>query len=253
MSTAPTGFSEDKFLGGKLVLTQPVNGYRAGVDPVFLAASVQAHPGECVLDMGCGAGAAALCLGTRVTGLRLVGIERQAPYAELARRNGAQNHIPFEVHEADIANPPAAFKEESFDHVIMNPPYYLRERGTPSPDTLREGALGEDLPLSAWIDQATRRLKPRGYLTLIQKAERLPEIMAALDDRLGSIMVKPLSPRIGRVTSLVIVQARKGGRGAFRLAAPLILHEGPQHVGDVEHYTPEVSAILRDGHAFPLW
>lgn len=121
MSTAPTGFSEDKFLGGKLVLTQPVNGYRAGVDPVFLAASVQAHPGECVLDMGCGAGAAALCLGTRVAGLRLVGIERQAPYAELARRNGAQNHIPFEVHEADIANPPAALKEESFDHVIMDP------------------------------------------------------------------------------------------------------------------------------------
>lgn len=88
---------------------------------------------------------------------------------------------------------------------------------------------------------------------MIQKAERLPEIMTAMDDRLGSIMIKPLSPRIGRVTSLVIVQARKGGRGAFRLAAPLVLHEGPQHVGDIEHYTPEVSAILRDGHAFPLW
>lgn len=247
------GLSDDKFLGGNLVLTQPVNGYRAGVDPVFLAASVQAHAGESVLDMGCGAGAAALCLGSRVKGLRLVGIERQTLYAELARKNGEKNRIPFEVFEGDIATPPAAIKDDSFDHVIMNPPYYLRERGTPSPDALREGALGEDLPLKDWVDQATRRLKPRGYLTMIQKAERLPEIFAAMDDRLGSAMVKPLSPRIGRVTSLVIVQARKGGRGAFRLAAPLVLHEGPQHVGDIEHYTPEVSAILRDGHAFPLW
>jgi tRNA1(Val) A37 N6-methylase TrmN6 len=52
---------------------------------------------------------------------------------------------------------------------------------------------------------------------------------------------------------LVLVQARKGGRGAFRLAAPLILHDGAEHVGDSESYRREVSAILRDGAALPLW
>ncbi len=248
-----SGVSEDKFLGGRLLLTQPVNGYRAGVDPVFLAASVQAHPGETVLDLGCGVGAAALCLGTRVDGLRLVGVEREPQYVDLAHQNAEANGLSFDIHEGDVADLPDEVREESFDHVIMNPPYYLRERGTASPDRLRETALGEDVPLATWIDQATRRLKPRGYLTMIQKAERLPEILAGMDSRLGSILIKPLCPRVGRVTSLIIVQARKGGRGAFRLAAPLILHDGPQHVGDVEHYTPEVSAILRDGHAFPLW
>lgn len=253
MSVMQMGLSDDKFLGGQLTLTQPINGYRAGVDPVFLAASVQAHAGESVLDLGCGAGAAALCLGTRVDGLRLVGVERQSQYAELAHQNAENNGISFDVHEGDIADLPGEVRDENFDHVIMNPPYYLRDRGTASPDAMREGALGEDVPLATWVDQATRRVKPRGYITMIQKAERLPEIMDALDDRLGSVLVKPLCPRIGRVTSLIIVQARKGGRGAFRLAAPLILHEGPQHVGDVEHYTPEVSAILRDGSALPLW
>ncbi len=253
MSLMQMGLSEDKFLGGRLVLTQPLNGYRAGVDPVFLAASIQAHAGESVLDLGCGAGAAALCLGARVDGLRLVGVERQAEYAELARKNSDDNMINFEVFDGDIANLPSEVREDTFDHVIMNPPYYLRDRGSASPDALREEALGEDVPLAVWLDQATKRVKPRGYITLIQKAERLPEVLAAMDDRLGSILVKPLSPRIGRVTTLIIVQARKGGRGAFRLAAPLILHEGPQHVGDVEHYTPEVSAILREGSAFPLW
>lgn len=245
--------TEDKFLGGQLNLLQPRDGYRAGVDPVFLAASVAAHPGESVLDLGCGAGAAGLCLATRVAGIRLVGVERQAEYADLCRKNSFDNDIDMDVFEADLSDLPVDVKEDSFDHVIMNPPYYLRERSTTSDDPGREAALFEDTPLATWIDVATRRLKHRGYLTLIQKAERLPEVLKAMDDRLGSVLVKPLLPREGRAAVLVLVQARKGGRGEFRLAAPLILHDGAEHVGDSESYRREVSAILRDGAALPLW
>ena len=35
---------EDAFLGGRLTIRQPVRGYRAGADPVFLAAAVAANP-----------------------------------------------------------------------------------------------------------------------------------------------------------------------------------------------------------------
>ena len=38
--------SQDDFLGGKLSLMQPETGYRAGADPVFLAASVPAKSGD---------------------------------------------------------------------------------------------------------------------------------------------------------------------------------------------------------------
>ena len=243
----------DKFLGGQLILMQPRKGYRAGVDPVFLAASVNAHPGESVLELGCGVGAAILSLGKRVEGLRLVGVEIQKDYADLARLNAFENNLDMDVHNADLTDLPAQVREESFDHVIMNPPYHLRLSGTKAPDAGREVAMGEDTPLAAWIDAATRRLKPRGHMTLIQKADRLPEILEALDERMGSILVKPLCPRESRSASLVLVQARKGGRGAFRLAAPLILHDGAEHVGDAESYRQEVSAILRDGVALPLW
>ncbi len=247
-----TDLTNDAFLGGQLTLTQPASGYRAGVDPVFLAAAVPAQSGQAVLDLGCGAGAAILCLGRRVRGLRLVGLERQSFYADLARHNARMNALAMTVHHGDLEQMPAALRQNRFDHVIMNPPYFRRDRGTPSPDTIREGALGEDTPLTAWLDQAARRLLPGGHMTLIQNAERLPEVLRAMDARLGSVVVKPLCPRVGRAASLVIVQARKGGRGAFRLAAPLVLHEGETHQTDCDHYRPEITAILRDAAALAL-
>ncbi|MCI2399557.1 methyltransferase [Aliiroseovarius subalbicans] len=253
MGVARNAVTADKFLGGDVMLLQPRDGYRAGVDPVFLAASITAHNGQSVLDIGCGVGAAALCLGRRVPGLRLVGVERQTEYADLAEKNAFENNVGFEVHNCDLTALPGALREENFDHVIMNPPYHLRDRGTAAANPGREAALGEGTPLVDWVDTATKRLKPKGFLTMIQKAERLPEILGAMDDRLGSVLVKPLCPREGRAAGLVLVQARKGGRGAFRLATPLILHDGVEHVGDRESYRPEVSAILRDGAALPLW
>ncbi len=252
MGFARSEITEDRFLGGRLTLMQPREGYRAGIDPVFLAAAVAAREGESALDLGCGAGAAALCLGARVPGMKLVGVERQAAYADLARMNAIANDIDMDVFAADLTEMPPEVTEESFDHVIMNPPYHLPARATTSADPGRGAAMFEDTPLAVWIDAATRRLKPRGHLTLIQKADRLPEILSGMDDRLGSVLVQPLAPRDGRAAVLVLVQARKGGRGAFRLTAPLVLHDGTEHTADRESYARDVLAILRDGAPLPL-
>ena len=58
--------SEDTLLGGRVKLRQPRHGYRAAIDPVLLAAAVPAGHGDTVLDIGCGAGAAGLCILSRV-------------------------------------------------------------------------------------------------------------------------------------------------------------------------------------------
>ena len=63
------------FLGGRLRLWQPARGYRSGADAVMLAAACPARPGERVLELGCGAGVALFCLGARVPGLHLAGLE----------------------------------------------------------------------------------------------------------------------------------------------------------------------------------
>lgn len=237
--------SDDKFLCGRLRLLQPIKGYRAATDPVLLAAACPAEPGQSVLDLGCGAGAAALCLGRRVPGLTLAGLELQPAYADLARRNAERNGIPVEVHEGDLGRMPSALRRD-FDHVIANPPYY-HAGGSPSPVAARARAMQVDTPLSAWVAAATRRLRPGGWLTLICGADGLPEVIAALPPKLGSAAVLPLAAREGRAALRVIIQARKGGRAPFRLLAPFVIHAGAAHDGDRESYTPAANAVLRDG------
>ena len=117
MGFARADVTEDRFLGGQLTLMQPRTGYRAGVDPVFLAAAISAQAGESVLDLGCGAGAAALCLGTRVPGLKLVGVERQADYADLARINAFDNNIAMEVYTGDLTEMPPPIAPVMFDQI----------------------------------------------------------------------------------------------------------------------------------------
>lgn len=245
--------SRDLFLGGRLTLHQPLSGYRAGVDPVLLAASVPARAGQSVLDLGCGAGAAMFCLGARVAGLDLTGLELQPHYAALARRNAAENDIPASVEEGDIAAMPAPLKARQFDHVIMNPPYYDRSRGSSAPDLARETALGGgSVPLSQWVDAAAKRLAPKGYLSVIQRAERLPELLNAVSAHLGSLQLMPLWPRPTRDSQLVILRARKGGRADFILHSGLLMHDTPTHEGDHESYSAPIRAVLRDGAALPF-
>ncbi|MEQ3748475.1 MAG: methyltransferase [Celeribacter sp.] len=250
-----TPFSCDSFLGGRVRLWQPARGYRAGVDPVFLAAACPASPGETVLELGCGVGAASLCLGARVAGLRLTGVERHGPTAALARRNAEEHHRPdapmMEVIEADLSDLPADLRARSFDHVIANPPYFDRNRGSRASGPAREAAMGEETPLAVWLDCAARRLRPRGWLTLIHHPTRLPDILKALPDRLGSVEILPLAPRIGREASLILIRARKGGGAAPRLHFPVILHEGARHLADGEDYSRQIRAVLRDGAPMP--
>lgn len=252
MAFAAGDLSCDLFLNGALKVLQPKTGYRAGVDPVLLAATVPAFAGDSVLELGCGGGVASLCLASRVPDVVLTGVEVQADYADLARRNALVNGVQMDLHCVDLRHLPDAILQQNFNHVIANPPYYLRTQGTAASDVGREMGLAENTPLLDWITVATRRLKPKGYLTVIQDAERLPELLAAMDDRLGAVKILPLSPRIGRPAHLVIVQARKGARAAPQLLAPVVMHEGAEHDGDRESYTAQIRAVLRDGAALAL-
>ena len=76
---------------------QPKKGYRAGIDPILLAASVNVSAGQKVLDLGCGVGTASFAIGYRVKNVELYGIEIQKVFADLANLNSKENGIELQI------------------------------------------------------------------------------------------------------------------------------------------------------------
>ncbi|HTR17280.1 MAG TPA: methyltransferase domain-containing protein [Acetobacteraceae bacterium] len=240
--------SEGTLLAGRVRYVQPVDGYRTGIEPVLLAASVPARPGECVLEAGTGAGAGLLCLAARIAGLSGVGVERDPGMAALARRNFAANGLDgFSIATADITAfaPDSSAADAAFDHAFANPPWH-DPAGTASDSALRELAK-RSAPglLAAWVSALARRLRHRGSLTLILPAPALGEACTALTaSGLGGITLLPLWPRAGREAKLLLLRGVRGGLGPSRVLPGLVLH------GD-DGYSAEAQAILRDGDALP--
>jgi tRNA1(Val) A37 N6-methylase TrmN6 len=227
--------------------TQAPNGFRSGIEPVLLAASVPARPGECVIEAGCGAGAGLLCLTARVGAIRGVGIERDATEAARAQANAAANGmdtLAFVV--ADIARAPVAAGVAH--HAFANPPYHALSVAPPSADDRRRAAKSAtEETLIVWLGAMALATRPGGTVTLALPAASTPSAIDAFRSAgIGSAILWPLWPRATRPAKLMLIQGRVGGRGPFRIGPGLVLH------GDGQTYTDAADAILRHGAALPL-
>ncbi|MTJ81716.1 MAG: methyltransferase [Telmatospirillum sp.] len=241
-----SGISEDTLLDGRVRFFQPADGYRAAIDPVFLAAAVPAENGQTVLDIGSGAGAASLCLAARVPGVRITGLEMQGDLVALARENIAANGLAGRVEAmiGTVQAPPPRLSPGSFHHVMTNPPYQSADAGRASPNASKAAANQEgDVDLAAWMRFAANMLQPKGTLVVIHRADRLDDLLSALKGRIGEITVFPLWPKRGRPAKRVLVLGRKGIQTPLALLPGLVLHE------DDGRYTPPAEAVLRRGAA----
>ncbi|WP_255448367.1 tRNA1(Val) (adenine(37)-N6)-methyltransferase [Telmatospirillum sp. J64-1] len=224
---------------------QPRLGYRAAIDPVFLAAALHSQPGQRVLDLGCGVGTAALCLLARLPESQVTGLELQPDLAALARENAALNGMGsrFTILQGDLRDPPAGLEAGGFDHVMTNPPFVAAGRARPSPNACKATANMEgSADLNAWTAFCARMLKPKGRLTLIHRADRLDALLACLHGlKLGEVAVFPLWPKAGRAAKRVIVTARKGVNGPSTLLPGLVLHD------EDGRYSEAAEVVLRHG------
>jgi tRNA1(Val) A37 N6-methylase TrmN6 len=242
-------FTEDSLLGGRVRLRQPASGYRAAIDPVFLAASIEAGAQDMVLDMGCGVGAATLCLATRVPGCRIAGFDVQRDIVRLASDNVALNDLAgrVSVMHGDLLNPPMRLAPGGFEHVMANPPFLEAGAATAPADpgaatATREGAAD----LAVWVRVALAMVRAKGSLTFIHRADRLEALLALLAGRAGEIVIFPLWPGSGKPAKRVIVRARKQIQTPTRLMPGLTLHRADGS------FTAEADAVLRQGAALVL-
>jgi tRNA1(Val) A37 N6-methylase TrmN6 len=237
--------TDGHLLGGRAIYRQPADGFRSGIEPVLLAASVPVRPHEHVLEAGTGAGAALLCLGVRVPGIKATGVEADEAMAALAAANAQANGftgIDIIAERLETAVFPRAY-----DHAIANPPYHPPDSPASSTQARDSAKRGSGELIEIWIERLGGALRDRGSLTLVVPAGMVPACLAAMGRyRCPCSILFPLWPKTGRPAKLVLVRGVKNGLTPLRLAAGLVLHNPDGS------FTPDAEAILRDGSALPL-
>ena len=241
-----TGHSNNEFLGGRLTLKQPKKGYRVSSDSVFLAAAIPLKPQERILDMGVGTGGILSCLAARIGGEAdnciMHGIEIQSELVILARENASKNGFDHftKYFEGDIFNDIHECTPNYYHHVVSNPPYYEKGKISNSSHKSKSVAFGEELEdLKVWIERCVRMVRPKGYLTVIHRADRLDDILTALNAKTGSIIVYPFYSKVENDAKRVIIRAQKDGNGHLTLKSGLIVHKSDGK------YTAAAEDILR--------
>lgn len=256
----PTAFvkhqtvTRDAFLGGRLTVSQPSHGFRAGLDSVLLGAAV-AEGRTNLLDLGCGVGTAALVALAHSRALTATFAEQNADMLDLARINVADNAFAGRVRLAAVdvtgkgaERVAAGLTENAFDVVIANPPFFDRNAGTLAGDNGRAGArhMGPDA-LDQWVKTAAGCAAGGAEIIFVYPAESLSPLLASFSQRFGAITVLPLTPRPDTAASRVLVRGIKGSRAPLTLLASRALH-------DVEGraFQPAFDAIFR-GSARLIW
>lgn len=236
-------FTTDDFLGGRIKLRQPEDGYRATSDAVLLAAAVEAKPGQNILDAGTGTGAVGLCLLARCSGITVTGIELQPEMAELAGQNAALNNLDgsFRVICGDIRSKRIeTVLPGTFDWVVTNPPFILENQ--PSPDKIRDIAHRESgCSLEEWLNSTLRYVRPRGFFAMINRADRIAQICSLLYAKLGRIRIIPVWTKENTPAKRIIITGRKSVR------SPAVLEKGIVLMRSDGTRTPEAEAVMRRG------
>ncbi|KAA1178243.1 methyltransferase [Rhizobium tropici] len=234
----------DAFHRGAFHVVQPKGrGHRSGMDAMLLAALVADDRTIRVADLGAGAGAAGMAVASRLDHAEVVLFERSPDMAGFARKSLAlQENARFadrvSVVEADVTltgkdRNEAGLIDDSFHHVIMNPPFNdANDRLTP--DALKaEAHAMTDRLFEKWIRTAGAIMIPGGQLSLIARPESIGEIITACGRRFGGIEITPIHPRHGESAVRILLTGIKGSRARLALRAPLIMHgEGTHKFSD---------------------
>ncbi len=229
----------DAFHRGRFHLVQPKGrGHRAGMDAMLLASLVDAQKPFRLADLGAGAGAAGLAVAARLDEAEVTLVERSPDMVAYARKSldlpeNAALRRRVRVVEADVtltgrARVAAGLSDDSFDHVIMNPPFNdAGDRKTPDILKAEAHAMTEGL-FESWIRTAGAIMVPGGQLSLIARPQSVAEIITACGRRFGGLEITPVYPRAGENAVRILVTAIKGSRARLNFRPPLLMHDDPE-------------------------
>ena len=222
------GESLEELFEGGLKIIQNKNYYRFTSDSVLLTRFVRAKRGERVADF---------CAGSGIVGMHFYALapeavssvtlfEMQPDLSEMSARsvalNGLKNFTAVCSRVQDIGRE----YNEAFSLVLCNPPY---ERGGFENADYKKAVCRKEITvtLADIVDAARRALKFGGRLALVNRADRLAEVLYAMKSRgIEPKRLQFVCGREGAKPYLLLAEGTKGAKEGMEILPALVNARG---------------------------
>lgn len=240
----------DSIFKGKIIIHQPKDGFRFGMDAIILGAATPASCEGRLLDLGSGVGTALFSAHWRSPLATGVGVEIDAALVALAHKNAAENglsdRLSFLEHDLFLKTDP--LKGQLFDVVITNPPFYDQAKAPVSPVSQKSIAKSITIPsFKAWIEYGLKKTTSGGYFIALIPPAFLPHVMDVVGHKLGNLRLHPLWPKAGDPAKRLLIGGQKGSKAPLVILPGTVIHKAEGG------YTVAAHAILQEGSTLALF
>ncbi|MDO5724813.1 MAG: methyltransferase [Tissierellia bacterium] len=194
-----------------------------------LALSGFAKPKGKVIDLGAGTGILCFRMANNKNVTKIVAVEKNPITFDLLNKsiniNGLNKIISS--YNMGINEIIKQMGKASFNTVITNPPYFLKEGGITKRNLDLKMAMHEtDLSLADWLRISSELLVPKGSLYMINRPNRLQDIMYyARKGRLEIKEIRFIKNTQKALAKAVLIKAIKNGGNGMKLLSDLILYD----------------------------
>ena len=196
-----------------------------------------------IMDLGTGNAVIPMLLSNR-TKANITGIEIQEVSVELAKKNIILNKLESQVEiiEGDIKKIAESFKDQSFDAVITNPPFFKYNGDETQLNDLDQLTYARHevlVNLEDIIRAGSYLLKNRGYFTIVHRADRMIDIL----ELMKKYKLEPKRIRFCHTTKeksakIILVEGLKGADQGLVIEKPLYINKKDGS------YTEEILAMF---------
>ena len=230
----------------KLSLIQKPDGLTFGTDALLLAGYIAGRY-KVGAELGGGSGIISMLLLTREKLDSITAYEVQTEYAELIERNAEYNNLSERLTSKclDIRE---LGSDEDCDIVFTNPPYMKSDSGK-SNISDKKAIARHEINGDIWdfCKAAKKKLKYGGSFYAVYRPDRLVDILLAMrENQLEPKRMTFVHADTKKESSMVLIEAKRGGRGGMMLTPPLIIYNDSEH----REYGEDMKYIMENG-AFP--
>ena len=211
-----------------IYIIQKKEGFRFGVDAVLLANFANVKRKHRVMDLCTGTGIVPLIIKGKREPQKIVGLEIQEEFVEMAKRSLEINNFTEDIEfiQGDLKDKKLLKSFEKFDIVTVNPPYKLENSGIVNPKDKYAIARHEVMCNLENVIEASRiLLKDNGRLYMIHRPERLADIFCTMRKyKIEPKRVRMIHPNTKKAANIVLVEGQRDGGVYLKWEPPFYVY-----------------------------